>query len=91
MDDNVHISSLVVQVKPQSVDSIKAQCCAREGVDVPAVDPVGKLVVLLELPSQRYIVEFIDWLQAREGVISVSMVYHHVESRLALEQEVQGT
>ncbi|MFQ3789499.1 chaperone NapD [Halomonas sp. A29] len=91
MDDNVHISSLVAQVKPQSIDTIKAQCSAREGVEIPAVDPVGKLVVLLELPSQRHIVDFIDWLQEREGVISVSMVYHHVESRLALEQEVQGT
>lgn len=91
MEENMHISSLVAQVKPQLIESLKAQCCAREGVDVPAVDPLGKMVVLLELPSQRLIVEFIDWLQEREGVLSVSMVYHHVESMQELQQEVQGS
>ncbi|MCE8022504.1 chaperone NapD [Halomonas sp. MCCC 1A11036] len=90
MDDKVHISSLVVQAKPQHVDSLKAECTALEGVEVPAVDLLGKLVVLLEMPSQRHIVEFIDWLQEREGVLSVSMVYHHMESTQELDREVEA-
>ncbi|MCE8035549.1 MAG: chaperone NapD [Halomonas sp.] len=90
MDDKVHISSLVVQAQPQHVDSLKKQCSAHDGVEVPVIDPLGKLVVLLELPSQRHIVEFIDWLQERAGVLSVSMVYHHMESTQELEREVQG-
>ncbi|MGR2739939.1 chaperone NapD [Billgrantia sp. Q4P2] len=90
MDDEVHISSLVVQVRPQHIDALQVQCSAFDGVEIPAVDPVGKMVVLLEMPSQRRIVEIIDWLQEREGVLSVSMVYHHMESRQELDREVEA-
>ena len=88
MDEKVHISSLIVQVQPRCIDALKAECLAHEQVEVPAVDPAGKCVVLIEAPSQRHIVEFIDWLQEREGVLSVAMVYHHVESIAELEREV---
>lgn len=90
MDEKVHISSLIVQIMPQNIDALKAQCLAYERVEIPAVDPAGKLIVLIEAPSQRHIVDFIDWLQQREGVLSVSMVYHHTESIAELEREVAG-
>lgn len=90
MDEKIHISSLVVQVKPQHIDALQEQCSTVDGVEVPAVDPVGKMVVVLEMPSQRHIVEFIDWLREREGVLSVSMVYHHMETRQELDREVEA-
>lgn len=88
MQEKQHISSLIVQVKPEVVEAITTQCKAHENVDTPLVDPLGKLVVLLEMPSQRKIVEFIDWLQERPGVLSVNMVYHHVESVEELDREI---
>lgn len=94
MDETVHISSLVVQIQPRNLDALKEQCLAyksREAsIEIAAVDPAGKVVVLLETPSRRQIVDFIDWLQLREGVLSVSMVYHHAESIAELEREVAG-
>ena len=94
MDETVHISSLVVQIQPRNLDALKEQCLAyksREAsIEIAAVDPAGKVVVLLETPSRRQIVDFIDWLQLREGVLSVSMVYHHAESIVELEREVAG-
>lgn len=94
MDETVHISSLVVQIQPRNLDALKEQCLAyksREAsIEIAAVDPAGKVVVLLETPSRQHIVDFIDWLQLREGVLSVSMVYHHAESIAELEREVAG-
>ncbi|WP_444679201.1 chaperone NapD [Halomonas sp. E19] len=88
MQEQQHISSLIAQVKPEVVEAIVTQCKVLENVDVPVVDPLGKLVVLLEMPSQRRIVEFIDWLQERPGVLSVNLVYHHVESAEELDREI---
>ena len=94
MDETVHISSLVVQIQPHNIDALQTQCLAYASaeinVEIAATDPAGKVVVLLETPSQRYSVDFIDWLHQREGVLSVSMVYHHAESIAELEREVAG-
>src|SRR5690554_3108463 len=92
MDETVHISSLVVQIQPRNIDALKVQCLeytSREAsIEIAATDPAGKVVVLLETLSRRHIVDFIDWLQLRKGVLSVSMVYHHAESIAELEREV---
>lgn len=92
MDETVHISSLIVQIQPRNIDALQAQCLeyasVEARVEIAAADPAGKVVVLLETPSRRHIVDFIDWLQLLEGVLSVSMVYHHAESIAELEREV---
>ena len=94
MDETVHISSLVVQIQPRNLDALKEQCqeyTSREAkIEIAAVDPAGKVVVLLETPTRQPIVDIIEWLQLREGVLSVSMVYHHAESIVELEREVAG-
>jgi len=80
MDETVHISSLVVQIQPRNLDALKTQCLAyksREAtIEIAAVDPAGKVVVLLETPSRQHIVDFIDWLQLREGVRAVCSDCH---------------
>ena len=71
MDETVHISSLVVQIQPRNLDALKEQCLAyksREAsIEIAAVDPAGKVVLLLATPSRRQIVDFIDWLGLVEG------------------------
>ncbi len=88
-DDNVHISSLLVQLQPERIEAISERCQAFDHVEVHATDPQGKMVLVLETSDQQEIVEFIDWLQREKGVLSVSLVYHHVESAQALDQELE--
>lgn len=90
-DDNVHISSLLVQLQPERIGTISERCHACGHVEVHATDPQGKMVLVLETPNQQEIVEFIDWLQREKGVLSVSLVYHHVESAQALDQELEAS
>ncbi|WP_346796775.1 chaperone NapD [Halomonas sp. Bachu 37] len=89
-DNNVHISSLLVQLQPERIATISERCQDFADVEVHATDPRGKMVLVLETPSQHEIVAFIDWLQNEKGVLSVSLVYHHVESAQALEQEIEA-
>lgn len=90
-DNNIHISSLLVQLQPERIETISERCGAFEQVEIHATDPRGKMVLVLETPGQQEIVAFIDWLQSEKGVLSVSLVYHHVESAQALEQEVEAS
>lgn len=88
MNREVHISSLVVQLQPGQIEPVSQFCRAQPGVDIPAVDPQGKMVLVLETPGQQEIVDFIDRLQNEKGVLSVSMVYHQVESADELDREM---
>lgn len=89
MNAQVHISSLVVQLQPERIADIGRHCQAHSGVEVHATDPRGKMVLVLETPGQQEIVEFIDWLQQQKGVLSVSLVYHHVESADELDRKME--
>ncbi len=89
MNAQVHISSLVVQLQPERITDISQHCQAHPAAEVHATDPLGKMVLVLETLTQQEIVEFIDWLQGEKGVLSVSLVYHQVESADELDREVE--
>ncbi|BBI60817.1 chaperone NapD [Vreelandella sulfidaeris] len=89
-DNNIHISSLLVQLQPERIETISERCLAFDQAEIHATDPCGKMILVLETPGQQEILEFIDWLQSEKGVLSVSLVYHHVESAQELEQEIDA-
>jgi nitrate reductase NapAB chaperone NapD len=45
-------------------------------------------VLVLETEHECYIVETMDRIQQQDGVLAVSMSYHHVESADSLAQEI---
>lgn len=88
MDEQVHISSLVVQTRPERVEEIRAWCQAGDKAEVHAADPRGTLILVIEASGQRESMDFIDRLRQQDGVLDVSLIYHHVESALALDREM---
>ena len=88
MNDKIHISSLVVQLRPERLEAVSAWCNALDKTEVHATDPRGILILVLEASGQREIMDVIDRLREEDGVIDVSMVYHHVESAQELDREV---
>jgi periplasmic nitrate reductase NapD len=88
MNDKIHISSLMVQLRPYRLEAISAWCSALDKAEVHATDPRGILILVLEASGQREIMNVIDRLREEAGVIDVSMVYHHVESAQELDREV---
>lgn len=83
----LHIASLVVQVYPESLESV-ATSIRGSGDDVAGQDPAGKLAVVLEAPSERAIVDRIDQIQKSEGVVNALLVYHHAEPVRSLDEVI---
>jgi len=75
------ISSLVVQVRPARLAAVVDAIQARPDAEIAAMDPVGKLVVVLETATDRGLAEATDALAALPGVLSVALVFHHSEPR----------
>jgi nitrate reductase NapD len=80
MSAELHISSLVVQVQPAVVDAVRRAIGALQGAEVHAASPFGKLVVTLETASEAGILQRITDINALEGVLTATLVFHQVES-----------
>ncbi|GLQ05021.1 chaperone NapD [Sneathiella chinensis] len=83
MSKYLSISSLVAQVAPEKREQVRAAMEAVPYVEVPIVGENGKLVVLIDAPHTRIIVETLDILKNLPGVISLLPVYQHEEQETA--------
>ncbi|TCI11335.1 nitrate reductase formation protein NapD [Dyella soli] len=60
------------------------------GLDI-ALRGEGRCVIVCETDDQRALLDHIDALQALHGVVNVSLIYHHVESRAELDEPVRAS
>lgn len=79
MSGAVHISSLVVQVRPERAEAVR-QIILDRGGDVPAADPCGKLVALIETDSEDAVTRFANDLSLLDGVLSANLVFHAIDA-----------
>ena len=79
MSDEVHISSLVVHSRPERAQAVADRLRGVAGVVVHGGQQAGKLVVTLETASEGEIVERLNGIQALEGVLAATLVFHHFE------------
>jgi nitrate reductase NapD len=68
-----------VRCLPERLQQVMTAVEALPGVEIHANDPCGKFVALLELDSEKVLVETITTIELMKGVVNTSMVYHHVE------------
>lgn len=73
-----HISSLVVQARPERLEDVSRAICARGG-EIPATDPDGKLIVVLETDSEAKITDFLNEVAVMKGVLSANLVFHQID------------
>jgi nitrate reductase NapD len=66
-----HVSSLVVHVRPE-----KAHTVRREMIGLPG----GKIIVTLETDTEADIVTRLNEISLLDGVMSATLVFHHVET-----------
>lgn len=78
MSGNLHISSLVVQTRPEALAAVRSSL-EELGAEVPMEDPTGKLVVVIETGTEAGINGFLDEISALKGVLSANLVYHLVD------------
>jgi len=78
MGESVHIASLIVQVQPELLASLRDWFSAQPGAEIRGEDAAGKLVVVLESDGEQPILDLIEAAQAREGTLSANLVYHEI-------------
>ncbi|GEM76174.1 chaperone NapD [Vibrio sagamiensis] len=75
----VHISSLIVHVKPAYLQQIKQQILAMLNTEIPCDSEAGKIIVVLETENQGYVTDTIDKINNLENVLTTFLVYHQIE------------
>ena len=76
----VHISSLVVHCRVDTISPVIDAISALPGAEVPEHNDQGKLVVLLETSGQAGIMKHISEIESLPGVISTALVYHQIDT-----------
>ncbi|MCL1142661.1 chaperone NapD [Shewanella gaetbuli] len=78
MSNELHVTSLIVQVKPEKMAEVRQQIMEIKNAELSANNEV-KLVVVIEGPSQKSLMDDISTINALPGVLSATMVYHQSE------------
>ncbi len=102
-NDALHIASFLVHVRPEECKTVAQWLAAQPDSEIRAEDASGKLVVVMESEREARILDMIDAVQARHGVLGAALVYHQMldpetadETDMAVEtaetdEEPEGT
>lgn len=74
----LHISSLLVHVRPELLAAVKANLRQLNGLELHQECPEGKLVVVLETEHERDILVRLEQINALPGVLNAALVYHEL-------------
>lgn len=86
--EEVHISSLFVQARPDALAQVVQSIEEMSQVTVHLTSEEGKLVVSLETENLLQVTNYIDQINALPAVVSASLVYHQCEQADALDEIV---
>lgn len=75
MSNELHVTSLIVQVLPEKMSAVRQQIMQMGNADLSVNNEV-KLIVVLEGESQKSLLADIETINKIDGVLSASMVYH---------------
>ena len=85
---STHITSLLVHTQPGRTKDLAAHLGALKDVDIHTADESGKLVALMETRSLGRVTDLIDQINAMDGVVGATLVYHQIEDSEALDLPV---
>ena len=79
MNAPAHVASVLVRARPERAAEVAARIAAHEHSEVHAVEQ-GKIVVVLEAPSERALADRMDELRGEPDVLFVNLVFHQVDT-----------
>ena len=91
MTEDIHIASLVAEISMNRVQEISTAINALPFAEVAVTGDSGKLVILLDAPSMRDLVNTTDDIRDFEGILSLLPVYQHDETDPVKEDQNQIT
>ena len=89
MPSELHITSAIVQTRPDAVAAVRQQLLMLPEVEVHAVAPTGKIVITMETADARRAMDLIDAIRALPGTIDTALVYHGVDDGAPDTKETQ--
>lgn len=81
----LHVAGCVAFCTPESVAGVVGAIRATGIAEVPRHDARGRLVLLIEGPDTRHVLDAIDAVRALPGVLAVHLAYQHAEPDTDLE------
>ena len=85
---DVHIAGALVHAHPSHLPQVQQHLSELSQLEVRQQSPDGRLVVVLEGPSARAIVDTLDHIRSLPGVLNVVLVYQHAEPAESMQQEM---
>ena len=82
-DAEIHVSSLVVHARPETLDDVRDALRAMPGVEIHGENAAGKIVITLETRTEHEVVQRLGAISELPGVLSAALVYHHFEASSA--------
>lgn len=74
-----HISSLIVHVRPEYMQEIKTAISEFKEAEIFGDSEEGKLIVVLETANQKFVTDIIDKINNFKHVLNTSLVFHQIE------------
>jgi nitrate reductase NapD len=87
--DEIHIAGVIVQCRPLDLMRAWRAVDALDAAEVFQSSAEGKLVVVIEAPTTRAVLDVVDTIRALPGVLNVALVYQHAESAAAMQQPME--
>ena len=85
MNNEFHISSFIVQAKPEHLEALLETLKTLTGVEIHQTSPEGKIVLTLECNNTGEISDITTAIGQMKGVLSCNMVFHQIEQEPANE------
>ena len=87
--DEVHITSILVQVAHAHKDATCEAISQMDGSEIHIEGEGGKLIVSFESASLQYITDCIEEINRMDGVASATLIYHQTENADELDELVE--
>jgi periplasmic nitrate reductase NapD len=79
MTAEMHISSLVVQCRPEHLEAVSDRLRSLPGTELHGASPQGRLVVVLETAGQAEISSWLAAVRDLPDILNAALVYHAVD------------
>jgi periplasmic nitrate reductase NapD len=74
------IASILVQARPERLDSVEAAILALPGCEIHGRDPKGKLVVVIDVADASAVGSTLNQIALLSDVYSAALVFHAIDA-----------
>lgn len=76
--NQLHVASLIAHVLPASVNEVASWLERQPRVEIHTQSPEGKFAIVMESDHEQSVLELLDALGQRPGVLNTALIYHEI-------------